>query len=298
MLRLRTLSRRSMDLEFPIGRGRTCRVLERPGAWMDSAELARVVEDLRVVAGAAVRHGTLAYGALTGERERLAQAVLTIVYEGKPPRPVAFSAMAWLPVELRGTKRDILHLGLALVHPEARGRNLSRSVYGVTMLLLFLRGGLKPLWVTNVSQVPSAIGSFATYFDDAYPALGADCRTPVHFAIAEQVMVRHRQAFGVGEEAELDLQRFVILDAYTGGSDNLKKPFTEAARHRRSSYGRLCLGTLDYERGDDFLQVGRYTAFVVFRCFLRRVRHHPWVAAVFRPKAPPVQLGHDGPPPV
>jgi hypothetical protein len=292
MLRLRKLGRRSMDLEFPIGWGRTCRVLERPGTWMESTALARVVADLRLVAGRAVRHGTLAYGALTGERERLAQAVLTIVYE-RTRRPVAFSAMVFLPVELQGHKREILHMGLALVDPEARGRNLSRSVYGVTMLLLFLRGGLRPLWVTNVSQVPSAIGSFATYFDDAYPALDSDCRTPEHFAIAEQVMGRHRQAFGVGADAAFDLLRFVIQDAYTGGSDNLKKPYTEAARHRRSSYGRLCLSTLDYDRGDDFFQVGRYTAFVVWRCFVRRVRHHPLVAAFFRPKAPPVQLRHD-----
>src|SRR5207245_3915708 len=103
MLRLRRLSRRSMDLEFPIGRGRICRVLERPGTWMESAELARVVEDLRVVAGAAVRHGTLAYGALTGARERLAPAVLTIVHEGKPPRRVGFSAMAGLRGEQGAT---------------------------------------------------------------------------------------------------------------------------------------------------------------------------------------------------
>src|SRR5262249_19196686 len=146
------------------------------------------------------------------------------------------------------------------------------------------RQRLRALWVTNVSQVPSAIGSFATYFDATFPGLGPDRRTPVHYAIAEQLMARHRRAFGVGPEAEFDIRTFVIRNAYTGGSDNLKKSFTDAMRHRRSSYGRLCFDALDYDRGDDFLQVGRYSAIVALRCLARRLRH--WLSGLrHRPEA-------------
>lgn len=69
-------------------------------------------------------------------------------------------------------------------------------------------------------------------------------------------MGRHRHVFGVGEEAEFDDTRFVIKNAYTGGSDGLKKSFHEAAKHRDDSYNTWCANSLDYGRGDDFLQIG------------------------------------------
>ena len=277
-MRLRRLGMKSLDLELPIGRALRCRVIERPGLWMDDHALERVVADLRSVVRATVRSGTLAYGALTGERERLTRSVLTIVYEHD--RPLAFSAMTYLPVRVAGRRRRILHLGLALVHPDGRRRNLSRAVYGVTMLLLFLRGGLRPIWVTNVSQVPSAIGSFALYFDDVYPALGPDARTPAHYALATEIMTHHRAAFGVSQTAHFDSDRFVIEDAYTGGSDNLKKSYAETTKHRRTGYGQLCLDALDYVRGDDFLQVGRYTLHTLVRCLALRLRRSARTSAI------------------
>ena len=201
--------------------------------------------------------------------------------------------MTYLPVQFQERRQRILHLGLALVHPDGRRRNLSRSVYGVTMLLLFLRGLMRPMWITNVSQVPSAIGSFAIYFDDVYPALGPDRRTAEHYALAAQVMAHHRAAFGVAEEARFDLERFVIEDAYTGGSENLKKPFEETTKHCRTGYGQLCLDALDYDRGDDFLQIGRYTAQAILRCLARRIRHHPALSTIVHTNTYPVRQGHD-----
>jgi len=63
--------------------------------------------------------------------------------------------------------------------------------------------------------------------------------------------------FGVGDEAGFDESRFVITDAYTGGSDALKKSFDEAPKHRDPQYSEFCARELNYERGDDLLQIGR-----------------------------------------
>ena len=49
----------------------------------------------------------------------------------------------------------------------------------------------------------------------------------------------------------------MITNAYTGGSDNLKKSFDMAARHRDDRYNDFCREALDYERGDDVLQIGQ-----------------------------------------
>lgn len=260
------------DLELPITRDLTCRIVERPGAWMSDERLAALLGELRSIARSTVRAGTLDYGVLTGRREALARAIVTVIHERRGGRPLAFSAMALLPVELAGRIQHVLHLGLALVRPDARGRRLSRSLYGVTVLAAFVKRGLRPMWVTNVSQVPSTIGSVASYFSAVYPGPGPDRRTGAHYAIARQIMRDHRDAFGVGADAEFDESRFVIRKAYTGGSDNLKKSYEEAAHHRRQSIEQLCRSQLDYARGDDFLQVGRYSALVVLRCLLRRLR--------------------------
>ncbi len=70
-------------------------------------------------------------------------------------------------------------------------------------------------------------------------------------------MARHRHVFGVGPAAGFDEERFVITDSYTGGSDHLKKPFADATPHRQAVFNEACRRGLDYERGNDFLQIGQ-----------------------------------------
>jgi hypothetical protein len=66
-----------------------------------------------------------------------------------------------------------------------------------------------------------------------------------------------RYVFGVGPEAEFDAEKFIIKNSYTGGSDHLKKKFSEAQPHRDASYNDFCKNNLDYDRGDDFIQIGQ-----------------------------------------
>ena len=75
----------------------------------------------------------------------------------------------------------------------------------------------------------------------------------------EQAKLRAARVFipGVGDDAGFDESRSVITNAYTGGSDGLKKSFDETAKHRQQKYNDLCTRLLDYARGDDILQVGQ-----------------------------------------
>ena len=57
-----------------------------------------------------------------------------------------------------------------------------------------------------------------------------------HLQLARGIMRRHRAVFGVGDDAGFDEARFVITDAYTGGSDALKKTFEVAPKHRDPQY--------------------------------------------------------------
>jgi hypothetical protein len=259
MLSPATLGRRYLNETVSARGGARLRIIERPGRWMAPDDLARIVADLKTVVAAAIPAGELDYGAASGDPARLDASILTIAY-AKDGRPVAFNALSIMECELRGEQIDVLHLGLVVVDPTYRASGLAGALYGLTAFLLFARRQMRPLWISNVTQVPAVFGMVAEAFDKVYPTSNPDDRQRYdHAHLARQIMARHRSVFGVGREAEFDERRGVIMNAYTGGSDNLKKPFDVAAKHRHEIHNETCRRELDYERGDDFLQIGQVT---------------------------------------
>lgn len=257
MLSPATLGRNYLDETVSARGGVRLRILERPARWMSPDALAQVVADLKTVVAASVPAGELDYGVVTGDRERLDSAILTIAYtrEGKP---IAFNAMALMDCELRGQPVEVLHLGLVVIDPAQRASGLAGVLYGLTAFLLFARRQLRPLWISNVTQVPAVFGMVAESFDRVYPTSNPDERQRYdHVHLARQIMTHYRHVFGVGAEAVFDEQASVIQNAYTGGSDNLKKRFDDAPKHRRAIHNDTCRRVLDYDRGDDFLQIGQ-----------------------------------------
>jgi len=249
-----------INLRWRSGRGLTVRIVERPGVALAPAALQALVEDLRKVAGLTLGETELAYGVLGGDVERLRNCVVTIVYQkaAGAERPVAFNVLSLLDVELAGRPTRVMHLGLVMVDPALRGRGLSSTLYGLTCVLMFLTGQGRALWVSNVSQVPAVVGMVAETFSEVFPSPRAGARRSFdHLILARQIIARHRAAFGVGVEAGFNEATFVIADAYTGGSDALKKTFEQAAPHRMERYNAFCRDQLDYRRGDDLLQLGR-----------------------------------------
>ena len=246
-----------LDLAWPLRKDVRIRVVERPGRWMEPRALDAIVTDLRRIATAVVPNGPLDYGVLTGRRDALERAVITLLYDKATDFPVAFNALALLDVSLRGRPTEVVHLGLVMVSPSLRSRGMSAVLYGLTCILLFARRQLRPVWISNVTQVPAIVGMVAETFSNVYPRPDPDARRSYdHLALAQQIMCHHRSAFGVGEEAGFDAQRFVITNSYTGGSDHLKKTLGEAPKHRDAVYNDLCADLLDYDRGDDVLQIG------------------------------------------
>ncbi len=250
-------SARLLDTTLNSGRGLRSRIVERPGLALSPAALSELVEDVRSIARSVLGERDLAYGVFSGDPETMARTVLTIVYEKRSGRPVAFNALAILDADLAGRPVEILHLGLVMVRPDVRGGGLSATLYGLTCVLLFVRRQCRPMWISSVTQVPAVVGMVAETFSDVFPGQPSARRSFQHRRLASQIMRRWRHAFGVSEDAGYDEDRFVITDAYRGGSDELKKTFNQAAKHRDAAYNALCAAELDYGRGDDLLQIGQ-----------------------------------------
>lgn len=257
MVWLRALTSKHLDLKLNPTPDIRARVLDRPGAWLSRRALTALVDDVRTVARATLPDSDLGYGVLGGDKGPLSASVITVLYDRKSGAPIAFNALVWLPVVLRGRSIEVLHLGLVMVDPAARNRGMSWLLYGFTCFVLFLRHGARPLWISNVTAVPAVFGMVSESFAGVYPSPSRQRPSFEQVLLARQIMASHRSAFGVGGDASFDERRFVITNSYTGGSDHLKKTFEETAKHRTAVFNDACARELDYQRGDDFLQLGQ-----------------------------------------
>ncbi len=259
-----------MDVSMRNGRDRVVRIMERPGRWMSDGELADLTADLRSIAAKTLDEGSLTYGVFAGDRDRLRDTIVTLVAT-RDGTPIAFNALAVMTLDTQPEPVDVLHLGLVMVDPDQRSGGLSWVLYGLTCFLLFMRNQCRPLWISNVTQVPAVVGMVSEMFSDVWPRPNADRRTLTHVLMARRVMGGHRHVFGVGSDAGFDESRFVITNAYTGGSDDLKKTWADAPKHRDPSFNDFCELELDYARGDDVLQLGRMDMPAIRRYLTREV---------------------------
>ncbi len=253
---IKTLGRKHMDVTLRSGSDYVVRIVERPGAWMDPAEIAALSGDLRRIAGRTLDAGSLTYGVFSGDRSRLEDVIITLVFR-RDGTPIAFNALAVMTLETAPQPTEVLHLGLVMVNPDERSKNLSWVLYGLTCFLIFFRRQFRPVWVSNVTQVPSVVGMVSEMFSSVWPKPQGGRRTLNHLLLARHILDDHREVFGVGDDAGFDEDRFVITNAYTGGSDDLKKTWEEAPKHRDDHYNTFCAEQLDYERGDDVIQLGQ-----------------------------------------
>lgn len=252
----KTFGRKHIDVTLASGDGDLVRIVERPGIWMSAAKLAELCAQLRQIAAKNLPAGELTYGVFSGDAKVMENVIITLV-QRRDGTPIAFNALAVMALETEPTPTEVLHLGLVMVDPAERSRNLSWVLYGLTCFLIFVRRQFRPVWISNVTQVPAVVGMVSTMFSDVWPAPGKGRRTLMHLLLARQIMAKHRHIFGVGQVAGFDEDRFVITDAYTGGSDHLKKTWDDAPKHREDRFNTYCAEHLDYARGDDLLQLGR-----------------------------------------
>ncbi len=267
---LRSLGSRYLDVSLRSGRDLRVRIVERPGRWMEEGALHQLSADLRQIAGRTLDAGSLTYGVFAADRDRMSDSIITLVTR-KDGTPVAFNALAVMTIETEPDPTEVLHLGLVMVDPDERSKSLSWVLYGLTCFLIFFRKQFRPIWISNVTQVPAVVGMVTGMFSDVWPSPDAGRRTLPHLILARRIMAHHRFVFGVGNDARFDEDRFVITNAYTGGSDDLKKTWDEAPKHRDARFNDYCAEALDYDRGDDVLQLGQMDMAAVRRYLTRDV---------------------------
>lgn len=255
-----------MDVTLAHKAGYTVRIVERPGQWMDTNAQASLRHNLTQIATRTAPQEPLTYGVFA--QGGFDNTIITLVTDNDGT-PVAFNALALMTVQTT-PPTEVLHLGLVMVDPDARSQNLSWVLYGLTCFLIFLRRQMRPIWVSNVTQVPAVVGMVGDMFSDVWPAQVQRRQSLRHRQLARLIMQDHRHVFGVGVDAGYDAARGVITNAYTGGSDGLKKTHAQTRQHRDDAVNAYCADTLDYDRGDDLLQLGQMDM-AAMRVYLTRI---------------------------
>ncbi len=270
------------DLTLGSKKSHITRVLERPGLWMSPQQLENLIEDLRSVVRT-LNIGDLDYGIVKGSKQALDNAVITLIYDGPSGKPFAFNALTIMNCTVRGHAQQVVHLGLVAVAPSARAKGLSWILYGLTTFLLFIKNRFKPVWISNVTQVPAIIGMVSESFGNVYPnPLQNTRRSYDHLVLAREIMTRYRYVFGVGEEAEFDEEAFVLKNAYTGGSDNLKKTFEQTPKHRNAVYNDFTQAALNYDRGDDILQLGQMDVTAYYHYMIHSIPKGSFLILIYK----------------
>ncbi len=257
------------------------RIIERPAYCLDERELSVLREDLKQVVRKSIPKENLDYGIFSEKSNAFESSIITIVYKLSDNTPIAFNSLVWIKLKLRGKDEDLLHLGLVVVDPDVREGGLTWILYGLTTILLFVRKRLKPIWISNVTQVPAVLGKVQSSMDQVYPTPKNLGQPPfIHQWLARQILESNRHVFGVGPDAEFDHVNFIIKNSYTGGSDHLKKSFIESQPHRDETFNNFCKNNLDYNRGDDFIQIGQLNLDMTKKFLLKAVPKKSFVSII------------------
>lgn len=227
---------------------------DRPGLWCSDAEIMHLVVDLKTVIKNSADKQVPEYGVLLGDREDMKTRLISIVYQDG--RPIAFSAQAHIDFRIGLKHVHVIHLGLVYVDKGVRGSGMTSITYALPNLLLLLKSGLRSHWISNVTQVPSIFGLVEEFYSNPFPNTHDVPQSFEHYVIANNIMLHHRHVFGVGDDCVYDPKEQIIQNAYTGGSDNLKKTFEETSKSRNEKVNELFRKKLNYDRGDDYLQLG------------------------------------------
>lgn len=237
-----------------------------PGRYMSDKQRDALVADLCSVAGECFDE-VPNYQALTGKREELERAVITTA-RNKKGELIGFVSALVLKVEEVG---NVLHLGLTCVHPKARGLKLTHKLTSKMLMNYLLKESpLSETWITNCACVLSSLGNVALYFEDLYPSpYGVEVPSMTHVNIAREIDRKYREPIAINDTAKFNLSTF-IFEGSVDGTIFSKDSTDSRFHHRDKALTRYYQDILDFERGDEVLQIGKVSLMTLPKYVLKK----------------------------
>lgn len=243
-------------------------VFEKPGQILGDTPLAELSNDIQDIAKSCF-HTLPDYQAMVGTREALSDKLISIARDDAG-KAQGFCAMVFLDIE--GVGR-VLHLGLTCVHPEARGRRLTHFLVKKALTgYLLKQNPFGKIWISNCAAVLSSLGNVAMHFEQVFPSpFYSGTPGGTHLKIARAIDSRFRDKMYVMPDAVLDENRFVFR-ASVKGTVFHKEKNDLAYHHRKNGLNRFYANIMNFENGDEVLQIGYFRLVSVVKYVLRQHR--------------------------
>lgn len=239
---------------------------DRPGIYLGNFELNKLHEEILEVAKSSldeIPH----YQCLTGERKEYSRLMIAVA-RNKEGRMLGFCSSYILT---DGGREPLLHLGLTCVHPMARRGGFTHKLTSKVVVAYLLRYSLfKPVWVSNVASVVSSLGNVALNFEDVYPSPFVPKPSQKHLSFARMIDTSYRNELYIGKNATFRENGFVFENSV---ADTMFEKSGEDRRyhHRDQDLTHFYLGLMDFENGDEVLQIGRVSLMTYPRYLLKKV---------------------------
>jgi len=208
------------------------------------------------------------YQCLSGRKEEFDRLIISVV-RNESGKMLGFCSSYILD---GGALGNILHLGLTCVSPEARGLKFTHTLTSkVVQHFLFKYSLFKSSWVTNVACVLSSLGNVSMYFDDVYPSPAVKAPCSEQMKVASLINLKYRNELYVPRKAKFNKDTFVFEESVLGNMFQ-KEAFDKRYLHRNNELNDYFRNLMNFERGDEILQVGKVSLMTFPSYFFRKIK--------------------------
>ena len=246
----------------------TIEVYQEPGRILPDESIGDLARDIREIAGDCF-HDLPDYQAIVGTRSALCDKLITLARD-ENGTPQGFCSMVFLDIEDVGR---ILHLGLTCVRPEARGKRLTHLLVKKALTRYLLKQNpFGKIWISNCAGVLSSLGNVAMHFEQVFPSpFYTGCPGDTHLKIARAIDEGFREQMYVLPDAVLDEEKFIFRGSVKDTVFHKEKDDL-AYHHRKNGLNRFYANMMNFEQGDEVLQIGYFRMVSVVKYILRQRR--------------------------
>ncbi len=233
--------------------------LYKPGLQLSERDARSIIGKIRATAATCFDE-VPEYQVMKGGKKELSDKILAIAW--KSDGTIAgFCSTLELDVKEVG---KVLHLGLTCVRPECRSAGLTSILTKKAVVGYLLRNRLiGKLWITNCAAVLSSLGSVSLNFEGVYPSpFDKPIPTKKHRDIAEAIDRYYRESIFINDYAVFDRNAFVFRKSVHNTMFQ-KKAEDERYHHRMEHINGFYRRLMNFEEGDEVLQVGFVTSLTV-----------------------------------
>ncbi len=243
-------------------------VFYKPGLSMNDSALENF--SVMIKDAAASCFGALPdYQVMRGTRDELRDKVIAVAWSDATKTQIdGFCSSVLLPVEGVG---EVLHLGLTCVRPSARSRGLTHVLTHKAVASQLFRTSpiIGKLWISNCAAVLSSLVNVALYFENVYPSPFARSRkTKEYDLIAAAIDAYYRDKMFINDDAVFDGESFIFQKSVKNTVFQ-KEGSDPTFHHRNRILNSYYQGILDFDRGDEVLQIGYASTFAAIKHMLR-----------------------------